>query len=153
MKAHFAKRNTLLTPFLGYSMVSFIRYTSIVGWNSAQRRWTARNAALSFVSNPSDAESIFSDAQNKSEKHSSYSPSIAGYFVCSSNLAVCRPKASEGERRRREASTEASPTQLVTLGPFLLRRNSTKKQADPCVQHNTGESRSTQAATTPVAKI
>ncbi|XP_019726501.1 zona pellucida sperm-binding protein 4-like [Hippocampus comes] len=66
------------------------------------------------------------------------------YFYCWVELCTkevdCAPRcalvSSEGERRRREASSEASPTQLVTLGPFLLRRNSTKKRADPCGQQN-----------------
>ncbi|XP_061159466.1 zona pellucida sperm-binding protein 4-like [Syngnathus typhle] len=66
------------------------------------------------------------------------------YFYCWVEICTqdvdctqrCAIVSSEGERLRREASSEMHPTQLVSLGPLLLRQNSTKITSGPCVQQN-----------------
>ncbi|XP_061702502.1 zona pellucida sperm-binding protein 4-like [Syngnathoides biaculeatus] len=66
------------------------------------------------------------------------------YFYCWVEICTedvdceqrCAIISSDGERQKRGASSNTHPTQLVSLGPFILRQNNTKMEDDPCVQQN-----------------
>ncbi|XP_077590610.1 zona pellucida sperm-binding protein 4-like [Stigmatopora nigra] len=53
---------------------------------------------------------------------------------CSQRCSIISP---QSERPRREASPEAFPTQLLSLGPLLLCQNSTKSQENPHIRQQT----------------
>nr|XP_046272284.1 zona pellucida sperm-binding protein 4-like isoform X2 [Scatophagus argus] len=66
------------------------------------------------------------------------------YFYCwveiCTNDADCAQSCtiiSEGERQRREATSQSDQVQLVSLGPLLLGQNNTELGDAPCVKQNT----------------
>ncbi|CAB1449901.1 unnamed protein product [Pleuronectes platessa] len=67
------------------------------------------------------------------------------YFYCWVEICTddvdcaqsCAIISSEGERRRRETTSESDQLQLVSLGPLLLGQNNTKEEDTPCVKQNT----------------
>lgn len=56
-------------------------------------------------------------------------------------LLICAspPAASEGERQRREVTSESNPVQLVSFGPLLLGHNDTELEDTPCVKQSTSK--------------
>lgn len=56
-------------------------------------------------------------------------------------LLICAspPAASEGERQRREVTSESDPVQLVSFGPLLLGHNDTELEDTPCVKQSTSK--------------
>ncbi|XP_031726707.1 zona pellucida sperm-binding protein 4-like [Anarrhichthys ocellatus] len=59
--------------------------------------------------------------------------------ICTNDVECAQPCAivsSEGERRRREATSWSDQVQLVSLGPLLLGQNSTELEDDQCVKQN-----------------
>ncbi|XP_054463925.1 zona pellucida sperm-binding protein 4-like [Anoplopoma fimbria] len=67
------------------------------------------------------------------------------YFYCWVEICTddidcaqrCAIVSSEGERQRREATSQSDQVQLVSLGPLLLGQNSTEPEDDQCVKRMT----------------
>lgn len=56
------------------------------------------------------------------------------------NLSCVLPQASEGERPRREATSQPHQLQLVSLGPLQLVQNNTEAEEDPCMKQEKSKS-------------
>ncbi|XP_029363956.1 zona pellucida sperm-binding protein 4-like [Echeneis naucrates] len=60
--------------------------------------------------------------------------------ICTDHLDCaqsCAIISSEGERQRRETSSESNQAHLVSFGPLMLGLNSTEQEENPCVKQNT----------------
>ncbi|KAG8006419.1 Zona pellucida sperm-binding protein 4 [Nibea albiflora] len=60
--------------------------------------------------------------------------------ICTNDIECaqrCAFISSEGDRQRRETTSESYQVKLVSLGPLLLGQNSTEQDDNPCVKQNT----------------